>query len=157
MNLRIAKGPIQKWAGHLVVSKLKKKPVREGFAWEKTDADKIILIVKYATFSEACFMDVISSLKSNYDEANALWQNYEKKLESFRSMVKNDVTSLEASARKTTEAVQKMNKAYGDAISQMTSKEMQTAIENAERLAKAMEALAAVQAQKLTFEIADKK
>ena len=102
-------------------------------------------------------MDVISSLKSNYDEANALWQNYEKKLESFRSMVKNDVTSLEASARKTTDAVQKMNKAYGDAISQMTSKEMQTAIENAERLAKAMEALAAVQAQKLTFEIADKK
>jgi len=33
----------------------------------------------------------------------------------------------------------------------------QKAIENAERLAKAMEALAAVQAQKLTFEIADKK
>ena len=157
MTAAAEKGPIQRWATHIVVGHIKKKPVREGYAWERTDIDQIELLVKYATFSEASFMDVISSLKSNYDEANTLWQNYEKKLENFRSMVKNDVTSLEANARKTTDAVHKMNKAYGDAISQMTSKEMQTAIENAERLARAMEALAAVQAQKLTFEIADKK
>jgi len=157
MTAAAEKGPIQRWATHIVVGHIKKKPVREGYAWERTDIDQIELLVKYATFSEASFMDVISSLKSNYDEANTLWQNYEKKLENFRSMVKNDVTSLEANARKTTDAVHKMNKAYGDAISQMTSKEMQVAIENAERLARAMEALAAVQAQKLTFEIADKK
>ena len=157
MTAAAEKGPIQRWATHIVVGHIKKKPVREGYAWERTDIDQIELLVKYATFSEASFMDVISSLKSNYDEANTLWQNYEKKLENFRSMVKNDVTSLEANARKTTDAVHKMNKAYGDAISQMTSKEMQAAIENAERLARAMEALAAVQAQKLTFEIADKK
>lgn len=157
MTAAAEKGPIQRWATHIVVGYMKKKPVREGYAWERNDVNQIELLVRYATFSEASFMDVISSLKSNYDEANTLWQNYEKKLENFRSMVKNDVTSLEANARKTTDAVHKMNKAYGDAISQMTSKEMQAAIENAERLARAMEALAAVQAQKLTFEIADKK
>jgi hypothetical protein len=157
MKVELKKRPIQKWAEGIVSQHMKKKPVREGYAWERKDIDNITLLVRYATYSEDCFMDVIASLKSNYDEANTLWQNYEKKLENFRSMVKNDVTSLEANARKTTDAVHKMNKAYGDAIAQMTSNEMQTAIENAERLARAMEALAAVQAQKLTFEIADKK
>ena len=150
-------GKIARWNGCFIhQTVVRNAPNREGIGWNRKDVAAIRVNSTWAIDTEALLMDIIAELKSNYEEASTLWATYEKKLESFRSMVKNDVSSLEASARKTTEAVHKMNKAYGDAISQMTSEEMQTAISNAERLAQAMEALAAVQSQKLTVQIMEK-
>jgi hypothetical protein len=150
-------GKIARWNGHFVGGTvIRNAPNREGIGWNRKDVEAIRINSFWAIETEVLFMDIIAELKSNYEEASTLWATYEKKLETFRSMVKNDVSSLEASARKTTDAVHKMNKAYGDAISQMTSEEMATAINNAERLAKAMEALAAVQSQKLTVQIMEK-
>jgi hypothetical protein len=135
-------GKIARWNGHFVRGTvIRNAPNREGIGWNRKDVEAIRMNSFWAIETEILLMDIIAELKSNYEEASTLWANYEKKLETFRSMVKNDVSSLEASARKTTDAVHKMNKAYGDAISQMTSEEMATAINNAERLAKAMEAL----------------
>lgn len=100
-------------------------------------------------------MNVIAELKGNYEEAETLWKSYEAKLQSFRSMVKNDVSSLEASARKTTEAVQRMTKAYGDVVTQLNSDQMLQAVQNAERLAAALGALAQLQSHKLVFAVTD--
>lgn len=100
-------------------------------------------------------MNVMEELRGNYDEAEKLWSAYEDKLKNFRSNIKNDVASLEASARKTTEAVQRMNKAYSDVVVQMNGPEMQQAIANAERLATAMTALAGLQSHMLTVTVID--
>lgn len=100
-------------------------------------------------------MEITQELQSQYDAAADLWKAYEKRLSDFRSLVKNDVASLEASARKTAEAVTRMNKAYGDVIAQMNGQEMRQAVENAERLAAAMAALANLQSHKLTVAVID--
>lgn len=100
-------------------------------------------------------MNILEELKGNYDEAEKLWDSYKGRLDEFRSAVKNDVSSLEASARKTTEAVQRMNRAYGTVIEQLNSEPMLQAIANAERLANALSALSALQAHKLVFSVAE--
>ena len=102
-------------------------------------------------------MNVIEQLKGNYDEAHKLWEGYKSKLDQFRSAIKNDVTSLEASARKSTEATQKMNAAYSDVIRLLNSDEMTRAVENAERLATAMEALSKMQSHRLVLAVSDQR
>jgi hypothetical protein len=100
---------------------------------------------------------IIEQLKGNYAEAATLWERYAKAFKDFRSAVKNDVTSLEAASRKTTEAVQKMQRAYADTVAQLNSIEMQTAISNAERLADALRALEEVKAKSFTLRIDEEK
>lgn len=116
---------------------------------------KWVVLVKWASGTENAFMNVVEQLKENYEEAKKLWDNYDVRLREFRSAVKNDVASLEAAARKTTEAVQKMNLAYGNVIRLMNSEEMKTATENAERLAAAMSVLANLQSHKLSIAVID--
>lgn len=119
------------------------------------DADEWALKIIWATNTEMALMNVIEQLKENYDEAQKLWSGYDVKLTEFRGAVKNDVKSLEAAARKTTEAVQKMQTAYGDVINTLNSPEMKNATENAERLAAAMSALANLQSHKLSIAVVD--
>lgn len=119
------------------------------------DADAVMFAYSWAYQTENCLMNIIDELKTQYAEAAELWKSYEKQLQQFRATVKNDITSLEAGARKTTESVTRMNKAYGDVITQMNGEEMQQAIQNAERLAAAMTALANLQSHKLTFSVID--
>jgi DNA repair exonuclease SbcCD ATPase subunit len=130
---------------------------REGAAVRLDDADRWIVANHWATQTENAFMNIIEALKGNYDAAASLWESYKERLKSFRSDVKNDVTSLEASARKTTEATQRMLKAYSDVITLMNSEQMAAAVENAERLAKAMDALAGLQAHRFTLVVDDEK
>jgi hypothetical protein len=100
-------------------------------------------------------MNIIEELRNNYEECAGVWETYDKKLAAFRSAVKNDVISLEASARKTTEAVNRMTQAYSNVITQLNSPEMQQAVANAERLSVALTALAQLQSQKLVFAVTD--
>lgn len=129
---------------------------REGIAWDANSIRAGELLYGYSFRTENALMNVIAELRGNYDEAEKLWSDYDVKLKDFRSKVKNDVSSLESSARKTTTAVQRMQKAYSDVIATMVSEEMAQATENAERLAKAMTALSSLQSHKITLDVVDK-
>lgn len=131
--------------------------VREGIAWRKSDIDEYLCKGGWAVEQENMYMSVTEELKRDYEEAAALWQSYDKQLATFRSQVKNDITSLEAGARRTTEAAAKMNSAYAAVFAQLNGPEMLSAIANAERLATAMQALATLQSHKLTFAVIDAK
>lgn len=127
--------------------------VREGVYYNGTEVNRWVVAWKWATQTEMLFMNIIESLKENYEAASALWKSYDDKLKEFRGVVKNDVASLEASARKTAEAVQKMNKAYNDVLAQMNGEEMALAIQNAERLAAALKSLSELQVHTLNFTV----
>lgn len=124
---------------------------RDGMYFKKKDIIKVTVLGKWAYSTEGGFMNIIEELKGNYDEAEKLWADYDVKLKAFRNAIKNDVSSLEASARKTTTAVQRMQKAYGDVIELMNSEMMAQATLNAERLAKAMQTLASLESHRLTI------
>ena len=128
---------------------------RGGPVYQGKEIIRWVVLVKWASATENAFMNVIEQLKDNYDEAQKLWKGYDEQLTSFRSAIKNDVTSLEAAARKTTDAVQKMLGAYGNVVALMNGQEMQQAVANAERLAAAMNALANLQSHKLTVAVID--
>lgn len=158
-GFRYLSGPIHKFVtSHKAGGMLLGGPVwgrRESFFADQVNRHVVQWV--WATDTEKCLMNVVEELKKNYDAAAELWSAYEKRLQEFRSSVKNDITSLEAGARRTTEAVAKMNKAYGDVLVQLNGPDMKQAIENAERLARAMESLASLQSHKLTFAVIDAK
>lgn len=128
---------------------------REGIAIKKSRADMWVAYAKCFQGTESAFMNIIEELKVNYEAANELWGRYKDRLTEFRSAVKNDVTSLEASARKTTEAVNKMTASYKGVLNLLNSAEMENAVQNAERLSAAMQALANLQSHKLVFAVTD--
>jgi ribosomal protein L20 len=128
---------------------------RTGQVEDKRRRDVLEVALGYAATTESDLMEVIEELSKNYEQAASLWKDYEKRLTEFRSAVKNDVTSLEAAARKTTDAVHRMNAAYGHVITQLNSQEMQQALSNAERLAAAMQALASLQSHRLVLSVTE--
>lgn len=79
--------------------------------------------------------------------------NYDKVVKDFRANIKNDLSSISAAATRVKTETLSMNKAYMEAIQTLTSTEMQTAIENAERLALALNTLANINHQQFSFEL----
>jgi hypothetical protein len=109
----------------------------------------------WAALTEEAFMNVIEALEGNYKAAETLWQSYEGKLKNFRAMVKNDIAALDASAKGARDAVARIKTAHEEVIATMTSREMVTAIDNAERLASALERIAGLKSHKLTLAVID--
>lgn len=149
-------GPVTHYLqNHIVPNPTRTGLNRCGFGYPVEEVRARVVAYKWAYSTEGGFMNIIEELKSNYDEAEKLWNSYDDKLKKFRHQVKNDVSSLESSARKTTNAVQRMHTAYGGVIELINSEEMRQATENAERLAAAMTALAGVESHKMTFAVVD--
>lgn len=109
----------------------------------------------WAVVSEVYLMNASEKLEESATDASRLLRGYKEFLDQFRSCIKNDISSLEASARKTADAVAKMNRTYGDVIALMSGTDMRQAVENAERVAAAMAALANVQSHSLTLAVVD--
>jgi len=129
---------------------------RDGVGIDRIAFTAAYLFLGQFTLAEDSFMNVAENLQVNYEAASALWKKYEGELSSFRSRVKNDVVSLEASARKTTEAVHRMSTQYQQIILQLNSPEMMQAVQNAERLAAAVSALSALQSHHMQFEVIER-
>lgn len=100
-------------------------------------------------------MNILETLEGQYEAAKDLWARYDSKLKDFRSAVKNDIASLEASGRSAFAAVNKIRDAHNKTIEVMNSAEMVQAIENAERLATALERIQALKSHKLTLAVLD--
>lgn len=155
-GLYCIEGTILKFAGlYIQAAVTRTGACREGIAYKTQPLDEMKYRYQLAYKTEEALMNVIEQLNGNYEELAALWETYNVKLKLFRSDVRNDVASLEAAARKTTEAVTRMSKAYGDVIAQMNGHEMCQAVENAERLATAMATLAGLQSHNLAVVVAN--
>lgn len=104
------------------------------------------------------FMDdvVEEYVKANQTIADAQ-AAYSKTLQGFRSAIKNDLSSIDASANKVTAEAAKMQQAYRNAIGTLTAPDMEAAIKNAERLAAALRAISELQSHSITFAVLDKK
>ena len=128
---------------------------RDGLGWPEKELQRYVCHAVWATTTERTLMNVEEQLATNYQNVEKLWLTYKEKLDAFRSVAKNDMSSLEAAARKTTEAAHKLNSSYGEVIAQLNGLEMRQAIENAERLAAAMKAISELQSHRLTFAVID--
>lgn len=147
-------GPICKNFGGAGIIVEKTGAHRDGLGYRGDQLGRYLVGYAWACATENYLMNIIEHLKSNYDECSALWDQYKDRLKAFRSEVKNDLVSLDAAARKSTDAANRLQAAYGGVIAQLRSDDMAQAIANAERLAAAMAALSSLQSHKLTFSVA---
>ena len=128
-------------------------------AWELAGGLEWVLLGKStgATRNEGDYS--MSDVSEAYEKANIVISNantaYNKTVVDFRSTIKNDMTSISASADKVQKESVKLSAAYRASISLLNSPEMITAIENAERLAAALTAISQVQPNKIAFAVID--
>lgn len=101
--------------------------------------------------------DVEQAYKEAANKVGAAKEAYSKIVADFKGNIKNDLTSISASADRVLRENEKMRAAYAAAAGLLTSPEMEKAIANAERLAKALEAISALQSHSITFAVIDKK
>ena len=126
-------------------------------AWELAGGLEWVLLGKStgATRNEGDYS--MSDVSEAYEKANIVISNantaYNKTVVDFRSTIKNDMTSISASADKVQKESVKLSAAYRASLSLLNSPEMITAIENAERLAAALTAISQVQPNKIAFAV----
>ena len=82
---------------------------------------------------------------------------YNSAIGKFRSTIKNDLASISSSADRVTREHAKVSAAYQATAQMLISPDMAIAIDNAERLARALESIAALKSHSLTFAVLDKK
>lgn len=150
-------GPITKHFGpppvHTKALDARTPTFADGYVYDKRELDYWIINGAWGFETEKAFMNVIDELKNNYDAANELWKQYEGKLAQFRSIVKNDVASLEATAKKAREAGLQIQKVHADLFAQLNSAEMLQAITNAERLGAALKVIQELESSKTTVKM----
>ena len=101
----------------------------------------------------------MSDVEKAYEEANEsiskAEEAYHATISRFRSTIKNDLSSISSSASKTVNESEKINTAYAKAISQLTSADMEKAIQNAERLASALKTISDAKSTEVYFKLFD--
>jgi hypothetical protein len=102
---------------------------------------------------------IMSDVSAAYEAAQQVntqaMEAYNASLAAFRSTIKNDLASISAAADRVQKESAKIATAYRASIDALLSQDMQTAIENAERLASALERIADIKGHKLTFSVLD--
>jgi hypothetical protein len=147
------KGPVTEHCTLGFPRTYKTAKAREGFAFDVRETDEWVVKTAWAQQTEKYFMNILDKLGENYEAAAEMWKQYEKKLEQFRSVVKNDVSSLEATAKRAHEAGLKIQKVHADLFAQLNSAEMMQAITNAERLGAALKVIQDLESSKTTVKL----
>lgn len=103
---------------------------------------------------------IMSDVEKAYEKANdviSLAQGaFNKTLLTFRATIKNDLASISSASNRVSNESVKMNNAYNQTIEILTSKGMEDAILNAERLATALEAISAIKPTDVNFKFLEK-
>lgn len=101
--------------------------------------------------------DVEAAYKEAVEKVGGARDAYTKLIQEFKGHIKNDMSSISASADRVLRENEKMRAAYDAAAKTLNSQEMMQAIANAERLAKALECISALQSHSITFAVLDRK
>ena len=128
------------------LASLKKAPTREHAVFDPTPLkrddieERMILFSQWKMSMEATIASVESTQR-----AQAAIDNLRKTLNEFRGAIKNDLSSMKAASERVQNEVLQMHDKYRKAQDILTTPDFMKAIENAERMAAALEAI-----QKLT-------
>lgn len=129
--------------GEVFRSALVKSPsVREGVGFnagifERDDvAERMVYFSQWKVSMEASIAATESAVR-----AQASLDNLKKTLVDFRGSIKNDLTSMKAASERVQNEVLQMKDKYKQAQDLLTTPEFMKAIENAERMATALEAI----------------
>lgn len=125
-------------------AKVKDGGSREGFAWKTSDIKKLDAFNTLYLMWKVCMETSIVSSEAA-ERAQADVAKLRATLDAFRGAVKNDMTSMKAASDRVQTEVQQMRDRYKQAQDMLTSPDFLKAIENAERMATALQAI-----QKLT-------
>lgn len=117
---------------------------REGFAFRVNHIRKTEDTIAFYNFWKVCMEASIASIESA-ERAQSAIAKLRTTVEDFRGSIKNDMASMKAASERVQNEVQQMRERYKQAQDILTTPDFMRAIENAERMAKALEAI-----QKLT-------
>ena len=129
-------------SGALNASVVKTASNRDGIGFrsdvlERDDiAERMVYFSQWKVSMEASIAATESTLR-----AQASVDNLKKTLVDFRGSIKNDLTSMKAASERVQTEVLQMRDKYKQAQELLTSSEFVQAIENAERMAKALESI----------------
>ena len=135
---------------------------RDGVAWKKDDIDKFLIseigvaegIIGDPSFQQNPGLFIMErTLQTAIDETDTAFQQYDKLRSKFRAEIKNDVASVEASAKKISAEFLRIATALENIQRTYTSGEFVAAVANAERLARALESIQKLSSSKLTFAV----
>jgi len=90
-------------------------------------------------------------------EVGRVIDRYQVVVREFRATVKNDISSVKASAVATEETVNRIGKAYKETAAMLITPNFVRALENAERMAAALKAISELQSHSITFAVLDRK
>ena len=126
---------------------------REGKAYKASVIDvwrNKVGFFSYLTHG-AIMLDEIASEAAN--KSNQSMQELLKTVDEFRGSIKNDLASMKAASDRVETEVRRMSKSYAEAAQALTSSQFTAAVENAERLAAALEKISQLRGQRidLTF------
>lgn len=104
---------------------------------------------------------IMSDVSEAYNKANEVisesQEAYNKSMLTFRATIKNDLSSISASANRVSGESTKMGKAYAETVHTLTSDDMERAIVNAERLAIALESISSIKPTDIGFKFLENK
>ena len=130
----------------LTAALVKTSSNRDGLGWkaEILERDEVAECMVYFSQWKVSMEASIAATESSA-RAQASIDNLKKTLVDFRGSIKNDMTSMKAASERVQAEVLQMREKYKQAQDLLTSPEFTKAIENAERMARALESI-----QKLT-------
>lgn len=125
-----------------VLSTAYRKPLgdREGGAYRVGHLRSLEDTIVYANYWKVCMETSVAAIEAA-ERAHASINQLRGVVDSFRSSVKNDISSMKAASERVQTEVSQMREQYKKAQEVLTSQEFLRAIENAERMAQALQAI----------------
>jgi len=126
--------------------------VRDGIAWRKETLTALDPITPFLeVWKMGTKVDIVSSEAT--EKAKDALLKLREELDNFRGVVKNDLSSMKAGSDRVQSEVNKMTQAYNKAVTLLNSEAFATAVQNAERMATALEAISKLSETKLSVAV----
>jgi len=137
-----------------LLSKAAIKPLgdRLGAAWRVGDIRKVEDTIAYLNFWKACMEPSVAAIESA-ERAQSSIAQLRRTIEDFRGAIKNDMTSMKAASERVQNEVLQMGKAYKQAADILIAPDFKQAIENAERLVTALQAIQQLTSTKVSVAV----
>ena len=125
---------------------------RQGIAWKVSEIKKADRQISFFSAWKAS-METNIMADEAADRASTAVTNLKAITDSFRLNVKNDVASMKAASDRVQSEVLQMSDKYKQAMSLLNSPEFSKAVDQAERMAKALECISALSETKLSVAV----
>lgn len=126
--------------------------------WVSHELDAHMVLDKGVTIPMATAIEEAEqAIRKDIELLASLAGAYKTETDKFRGALKNDVASISAASSKLRNEVEGMVKTFNHLLAAWGSDTMKAALDNAERMAVALEKISQVQNSQITFAVIDKK